>query len=78
MTRTLRLISSKEKGFVQSWDYPSFRQFCTVCGNRICYDPMTVDGTKSMKKCKGTHSGKRHTKFSFYMTSIEGDEEDGG
>jgi hypothetical protein len=79
MTRTLRLISSKQKGFVQSWDYPSSRRFCTFCGNRFCFDPIEVDGRKSMNKCKGTHATtKRYTKFSFYMESIDDGVDDDG
>jgi hypothetical protein len=74
MTRTLRLVFSKENGIKKSWDYPSSRNYCKLCCHRHCGDPTGVDGLKSLKKTKGTFYGKRYQKDSiFFHTEIHDD-----
>lgn len=55
MSRTLRLVFSKQEGFKKSWNYPSSQEYCTRCGHHHCYDPIGVKGNKALKKGKGTH-----------------------
>ncbi len=76
MTRTLKLVFSKE-GIKKSWDYFS-RDYCTHCGHHHCGDPIGVDGTKSLKKSKGTANGKRYVRdLMFLNRSWEEDDDDG-
>lgn len=44
------------------WKQVSLK-YCTACGTRYCGGPSTVDGVKSLRKCKGTHSSKRYSKI---------------
>ena len=75
MSRTLRIVFSKEKGIKKTWDYPSKRNYCIRCAHRHCFDAISVNGNKSLKKSK-TVSEKRYQK-EWMFPSNELDDDDG-
>ncbi len=72
MARTQKLVFSKE-GIQKSWNYSS-QEYCTHCGHHHCGAPIGVNGTKSLKKSKGTTNGKRYQKdFMVFDTEVDDD-----
>lgn len=63
MSRTQKTYKHSKFAAQKTWQQISLK-LCTMCGTRCCGDPITIDGMKSKKKCKGTHKDKyslRHT-----------------
>ena len=72
MSRTRKTYGHLTDQLTKAWTQRSLK-YCTFCGNRLCLAPATIDGKKSMMKCKGTHSSKRYSKLSY-----EDDDDDDG
>lgn len=70
MSRTLKLVFSKEEGIKKSWKYCS-RDYCTHCGHHHCCDPIGVKGLKSLKKGKGRAKDRE------FILNSDDDDDDG-
>jgi hypothetical protein len=59
MSRTQKTYKHFTFSSKKTWQQTALK-LCTMCGTRCCGDPITIDGTKSKNKSKGTHKEKRY------------------